>query len=168
MKVKVVPHIDSLRIKDLHWFLEKNLENSIDYLPEDYQKKPLNRQWLWNLCIQINLISIDNTFNSKEFQELIDKAIKEREHKYLEKYSMVIETDPRIVSAFQKSSFNYCIVKNFVNYIAAKGRSHMLIRKNKSVARNRNVLEEEKEELMSEDEKNQHIKRLQKEIEDLL
>ena len=30
---------------------------------------------------------IGNTFNSTEFQELIDIVIKEREHKYLEKHS---------------------------------------------------------------------------------
>ena len=111
MKVKVVPHIESLGIKDLLWFLENNWNNSIDYLPEDYQqKKTLNRQWLWSLCIQMNLISIDNTFYSKEFQELINTTIKEREYKYLEKHSMVIETDPRIVSAFKKSSFISCTV----------------------------------------------------------
>ena len=34
---------------------------------------------------------IGNTFNSTEFQELIDTAIKELEHKYLEKHSMVIK-----------------------------------------------------------------------------
>ena len=43
----------------------------------------------------------------------------------------------------------------------------MLIRKNKSMSRNRVVFEEEKEELKSEDRRDQQIKRLQKEIEDL-
>ena len=43
----------------------------------------------------------------------------------------------------------------------------MLIRKKKSMSRNRVVFEEEKEELKSEDRRDQQIKRLQKENEDL-
>ena len=35
---------------DLIWFLENKCHNAIEYLPEEYEKKPMNRQCLRNLC----------------------------------------------------------------------------------------------------------------------
>ena len=74
-------------------------------MPDDYEKKSINRQWLCNLCINCFVIFLGNTFNKEGFEELISAAIKERQDKYIEKNSMIIETDPRIVSAFENSNF---------------------------------------------------------------
>ena len=78
-EVKVVPHIGNLRNKDFIWFLEEKWENSLVYLPEDYKKRSINRQWLWNLCINNYLRQyLGNTLNSEDFEEMISEAIKER------------------------------------------------------------------------------------------
>ena len=103
VKVKIVPQFESLRVKDLYWFLENKWTNGIEYLPDEYEKKSLNRQWLWNLCKIVSLMFKGNTLNQEEFENLISLAVKERQDKFVEKHNMEIETDPRIVKAFENS-----------------------------------------------------------------
>ena len=105
VKVKIVPHIERLRIKDLYWFLENKWDNSLRYLPDDYEKKSISRQWLWNLCNKVSNYILGNTFSQKEFELFISTAVKERQDKFVRKHDMEIETDPRIVKAFENSNF---------------------------------------------------------------
>ena len=50
VKPKLVPHIKGLRIEDFVYFIETQVDNGIDYLPQNYKEITLNRQWIINLC----------------------------------------------------------------------------------------------------------------------
>ena len=58
-----------------------------------------------NLCKIKKLSSIGNTFEQEEFETFISEAVKERQDKFIEKYNMELQTDPRIVKAFEMSNF---------------------------------------------------------------
>ena len=103
-----------MRVKNLIWFLENKCDKAADYLPDEYEKKNLNRQWLWNLCINLFIYNIGNSFNQEEFEEFIGEAVKERQDKYIQKYNMEIQTDPRIVEAFEM--LNFISSKSYDNY----------------------------------------------------
>ena len=83
-------------------------------MPDEYEKKNLNRQWLWNLCISLFIINVGNTLNQEDFETFIAEAVKERQDKYVQKYNMEIQTDPRIVEAFEMS--NFVSSKRCLNY----------------------------------------------------
>ena len=120
-----LPHIESLRNKDLIWFLENKCDDALNCLPDDCKMRSINQQRLWILCITkfINH-SLGNTFNTEAFEEMISEAIKERQDKYIEKHWLMIDADPRIVEVFQNSSFvsrkiyiklNYCFKRKKSN-----------------------------------------------------
>ena len=128
VKVRAVPHIEGLRVDDMLWFIENKCPHGVNYLPNDYRKRSLNRDWLANLCIFISLLSIGNTLNEADFKLLIDSAIKEREQYILKNKSLEFQVDPRIVKAVEKSSMlSSNIFTSFFN-LASKGRSHLLLR----------------------------------------
>ena len=43
--------------------------------------------------------------NQNEFEDFISEAVKNRQEKYIQKHNMEIETDPRIIQAFENSNF---------------------------------------------------------------
>ena len=56
VKVRSVPYIDSLRIENMIWFLKNLWEDGLSYLPNDYKKISINRQWIVKLCkLQLNI-----------------------------------------------------------------------------------------------------------------
>ena len=44
MKVKLVPPIEGLRVKDLLLFLENECSEAIEYLPQDYKESSISSQ----------------------------------------------------------------------------------------------------------------------------
>ena len=88
----------------MYWFLENKWDNALLYLPDEYEKKSLNRQWLWNLCKFFDLICKGNSLCQSEFEDFISNAVKERQDKFIEKHQYEIKTDPRIVKAFERST----------------------------------------------------------------
>ena len=82
------------------WFVENKCSDGLEYLPNDYQKKSISREWLGNLCKVLKWILIGNTLNESDFKEFIDNAIKQREKFILNKNSMEINVDSRIVKQY--------------------------------------------------------------------
>ena len=162
--MKIVPQIDSLRIKDFLWFLENKCVDALKYLLNDYEKKSLNRQWLCNLCIIQKLNCLGNTFNQNDFEIFIENAIKDRQNKFIQKHNMEIETDSRIVSAFEKSNFISSICVYLIRIIATKERSHMLIRKSSEIPVRRQLREENKDEEDKDENKDSQILYLKNEV----
>ena len=162
--MKIVPQIDNLRIKDFLWLLENKCVDALKYLPNDYEKKSLNRQWLCNLCIIQKLNCLGKTFNQNDFEIFVENAIKDRQNKFIQKHNMEIETDSRIVSAFEKSNFISSICVCLIRIIATKGRSHMLIRKSSEVPVRRQLREENKDEEDKDENKDSQILYLKNEV----
>ena len=50
IKQWVVPQIKGLRVEDFISFLESEVDEGIDYMPQNYKEITLNRQWIANLC----------------------------------------------------------------------------------------------------------------------
>ena len=50
VKPRSVPQIKELRVEDFVYFIETEVDNGIDYLPQNYKEITLNRQWIVNLC----------------------------------------------------------------------------------------------------------------------
>ena len=50
VKPRSVPQIKGLRVEDFVYFIETEVDNGIDYLPQNYKEITLNRQWIVNLC----------------------------------------------------------------------------------------------------------------------
>ena len=50
VKPRVVPQIKGLRVEDFANSVENEIEDEIDYFPENYKEITLNRQWISNLC----------------------------------------------------------------------------------------------------------------------
>ena len=50
VKPRSVPQIKGLRVEDFINFIESEVEDGVDYLPENYKEVTLNRQWIANLC----------------------------------------------------------------------------------------------------------------------
>ena len=80
---------------------------------------------------------------------------------------MILETDSRIVSAFQNSSFVSSNLNLFMLLIATKGRSHKLIRKREARVMEEELKEESKGDLNSNLYKDNQILILKKEIDRL-
>ena len=51
IKPRSVPQIKGLRVEDFVHFIETEVENGTEYLPENYKETTLNRQWISNLCM---------------------------------------------------------------------------------------------------------------------
>ena len=49
--------------------------------------------------------NLGNTFNQNEFEVLISSVVKELQDKYVMKHNIEIEINPRIIKAFENSSF---------------------------------------------------------------
>ena len=93
-------------MRDLVHFIEEEWPDGINYLPEDYSRKPLNRSWLSNLCnTYLVILYLGNTFNEEKFSSYVKQAIKEREERIIHTNSLEILTDNRIIEALQNSSF---------------------------------------------------------------
>ena len=45
-----VPQIKGLRVEDFINFIETEILDGVDYLPENYREITLNRQWIANIC----------------------------------------------------------------------------------------------------------------------
>ena len=71
---------------------------------------------------------LGNTLNEDRFKLLITEAIKKRETFILDKHSMEIKVDSRIAEALNSSSMLSSNINNILNFIAQKGRSHLLLR----------------------------------------
>ena len=155
-----------MRLKYLIWFLENKCDDAVSYLPEDYKKKAINRQWVANLFKLLFLLLIGNTLNEQEFQEMIQQALVIRETGILKKHRMEISTDPRIVKALQNTSM--VSSKNSYHYkLASKGRSHLLLRdpdENKIPRKVKEKLDQKDQEL---DEAGMTILALKNEINEL-
>ena len=50
IKPRSVPQIKDLRVEDFAYFIETEVDNGVEYLPENYKEVTLNRQWI-NLCM---------------------------------------------------------------------------------------------------------------------
>ena len=66
--------------------------------------------------------------NEDQFRLLISQAIKERETFIIDKHSMEIKVDSRIAEALNSSSMLSSNTYNILNFVAQKGRSHLLLR----------------------------------------
>ena len=105
VKPKSVPQIKGLRVEDFVNFIVNEVDNGVDYLPENYKEVALNRQWIVNLCKYFLLILLKgNSFNEEGFKTMITEAIKEREQFIISKNSMIITIDSRIVEALNSLS----------------------------------------------------------------
>ena len=71
---------------------------------------------------------IGNKLNESYFKEFIDNAIKQRENFILNKNSMWIKVDSRIVKAIQHSSMLSRMLNIFIFNLAVKGRNNLLLR----------------------------------------
>ena len=71
---------------------------------------------------------VGNTLNESDFKEFIDNIIKQRENFILNKNSMEIKIDSRIVKVIQHSSMISSMLNIFIFNLAEKGRSHLLLR----------------------------------------
>ena len=101
------------------------------------------------------------------FGELISDAIKSRERHIIESNSLEIKTEGRIADAIMNSSFISSKSNKYINIIASKGRSHLLMRTPKLKSdRKKNMHLYKDEEEKSEDEKND-VKILKDEIKKL-
>ena len=50
VKPRSVKQIKGLRVEDFVYFIETEVDNGIDCLPQNYKEITLNRQWIVNLC----------------------------------------------------------------------------------------------------------------------
>ena len=50
VKPRSVPQIKELRVEDFVYFIKTEVDNGIDYLPQNYKETTLNRQWIVDLC----------------------------------------------------------------------------------------------------------------------
>ena len=51
IKPRSVPQIKRLRVEDFVYFIETEVANGTDYLPENYKEVTLKGKWISNLCI---------------------------------------------------------------------------------------------------------------------
>ena len=54
VKTRSVPQIKGLRVEDFIYFIENETDEGIQNLPKNYKEIVLNRQWLINLCKNVN------------------------------------------------------------------------------------------------------------------
>ena len=106
IKVCAVPHIENLRVRDLIEFIETECSFGLAYIPDDYNKRSLNRPWLFNLCERFILIYyLGNTFDEEKFSKLIVDAIKSRQDYIVQNNSLEIALNNRIAQSLMNSSF---------------------------------------------------------------
>ena len=102
--MKSVPHIEGLTVEIFIWFIKNKCEDALDYLPDDFEERSINRQWLANLLEMFTNIFLGNTLNEDDFKEMISESIKNKEKFILEKHGMKISADTRIIKSFEKTS----------------------------------------------------------------
>ena len=90
-------------------FIETEVENGTEYLPENYKETTLkDNEVLMCVCFSYFKQFIGNTFNEEKFKTLVSCAIKEREEFILNKNSIVMATNLRIINALNYSSKLSC------------------------------------------------------------
>ena len=104
----------------MFWFVENKCPDGLEYLPNDYKKKSISREWLGNMCKVLKWILIGNTLNESDFKEFINNAIKQREKFSLNKNSMEIKVDSRIDNEIQHSSMLSSMLNIFIFNLAEK------------------------------------------------
>lgn len=85
-------------------FLINNVDEGESYLPEDYQEKPLCRQWLINLCTEFSKHFIGNSLNQDEFNEYVTSAIKSREEQIIAENKIEVSLGNRVYDALKSSN----------------------------------------------------------------
>ena len=106
--VAKVPHIESLRVKDIVWFAADNIDIK-SYMPEyEYNKDP-QREWIGNIV---------NTLLQDKFKEFIINSIRAREKKLISNKWLNISALPQFIKMFADSK----------NVSVSRGRTHFLLR----------------------------------------
>ena len=98
-----VPQIKGLTVEDFVCFIETEVDYGVHYLPK-LQKK---LHWIGNrlsIYAFYKLYQYRQYFWPTKFKEMISKAIKDKEKFNLDKNSIEIIPDPRIVNVLNSSS----------------------------------------------------------------
>ena len=66
VKTRSVPQIKGLRVEDFIYFIEIEIDDGTDYLPENYKEINLNRQWLANICNILYLLLFRKYFRGRK------------------------------------------------------------------------------------------------------
>ena len=90
-----VPQYETLTLKNIFEFLEDGNLAVFDYLPDKQEIDKVSREWICNVCA---------TIMKNKFTDWLNKNIKKRNEKLVDKNEMNIEMDKDIYDAFIAST----------------------------------------------------------------
>jgi len=84
-----------LTLKDISNFLERNAQEAAKYFPCDKEQLKLPKQWVINVTASIF---------GNSFCDWIDEQVEKRNHRVAVQKDIMINMDPEIAAAFNKST----------------------------------------------------------------
>ena len=134
-----MPHLKDLRIAHIIDFIIFKCDGEC-YLHGNYLKHSLNRSWLCNIGIVINITYLYCKHSGSRRFWFIYQEHHGEEH-FLEKKNLVVKMDLKVAKIFRESkNVSGLIINSFVN-IVEKGKSHKLLRK--AMIKDEKIIKEE-------------------------